>query len=279
MLAYGILGATFIHNIIGLDFLTAGTIFFIVGGLLFFLSLEEVGKINFYLTLPLIVFAAILAFKLYPAIDVGNYVIKGNAWFLSYGVLVFAFGGYSALPDIKDVLGSRDHKSPKKIIFWSLFISAILYLLFIFSILGVSGSASTSDALSGIAAILGRGVLMLGSLIGIFTVFRAYVGFGVDLKLTYLYDYEIKEKISWLLAFLPPILLFLLGFTDLVKVLSIVGSVGLGVFAIFVLLMVSEKKKEVSEFVGFKVRAWWVFALGLLIVLGALQGVFSSLIF
>src|SRR3989344_4718042 len=246
MLAYGILGATFLQNIYGIDFFTAGIMFFILGGSLFFLSIDEVGKINFYLTLLLACFISLLALRVFPEIHAENFLVEGRSWLLAYGILVFAFGGYSAIPDLRDILGARNHSLPKKIIFLSLLAAALLYVVFIASILGVNGASVTPDALSGLGGVLGRGILVLGSLIGIFTVFRAYVGFGADLKLTYRYDYEIKEGRAWLLVFIPPILLFLLGFIDLVKILSLVGSVGLGVFAVFILLMVWEKRKDIS---------------------------------
>jgi len=276
MLAYGVLGALFLQNIFGISFLAGGVAFFILGGFLFFLSLQEVGKINFYLTLPLLAFILILAAKLFPHIHGENFLAAGErSWFLAYGILVFAFGGYSALPDLHDILGHASRLIFKRIIFWTLFVSGIFYLIFIFSVLGVAGKAVTQEALSGLGSYLGRGVAVIGSLIGIFTVFRAYVGFGSGLKLMLHYDYNISKRMGWLLAFLPPVLLFLTGFVDLVEILSIVGSVGLGIFAVFILLMAWKKKNEVSAFLGFTPRAWWLLPLGILIVLGALQDIIS----
>ncbi len=279
MLAYGILGATFLQNIFGIDFFTGGILFFILGGSLFFLSINEVGKINFYLTLLLVCFVSLMALKVFPEIRAENFLAEGHSWFLAYGILVFAFGGYSAIPDLKDILGARNHALPKKIIFLSLAAAALLYAIFIAAILGVSGASVTPDALAGLSGILGRGILIIGSLIGIFAVFRAYVGFGADLKLTYRYDYEIRAGAAWFLSFLPPILLFALGFVDLIKILSLVGSVGLGIFAFFILLIAWEKRKDISTFLGFKIRVWLLFAVGVLLVLGALQDLFAGFIF
>ncbi|OGF69922.1 hypothetical protein A3H65_02670 [Candidatus Giovannonibacteria bacterium RIFCSPLOWO2_02_FULL_45_14] len=279
MLAYGILGATFLQNIFGIDFFIGGILFFILGGALFFLSIDEIGKINFYLTLPLVCFILLMAFKIFPDIHPENFLVDGHSWFLAYGILVFAFGGYSALPDLRDILGARNRSLPKKIILWSLVAAALVYLVFIFTVLGVSGSFVTPDAISGLPSALGKGILVIGSLIGIFTVFRAYIGFGADLKLTYKYDYEIREVSAWFLSFLPPIFLFILGFVDLVRVLSVVGSVGLGIFAVFILLMVWERKGDVSTFLGFRVRGWWLSIIGILVVLGALQDLFAGFIF
>ena len=141
--------------------------------------------------------------------------------------------------------------------------------------LGVVGSGVTEDAISGLSGILGKSGIILGSLIGIFAVFRSYITFGADLKLTFLYDYGISKNSAWLIAFIPPVALFLMGFIDLVKVLSIVGSVGLGVFAIFILLMVNKKRKEINSFVGFTPKPWILAAIGVLFMFGALQDVLN----
>ncbi len=276
MLAYGLLGAIFLETILGLDFFWGGILFFIAGGALFFLSLRSVAKINFYLTLPLLAFILILAVQLLPNVESGNFTLPSTSDFLlPYGVLLFAFGGYAALPDLHDVLGANRRKLSKKIILWSLIISALVYLIFILAVLGASGVQTTPDAFSGLLSTAGRSVVLIGSIIGILTVFTSYLVFGVDLKLTFRYDYKFSESISWILAFAPPLLLFALGFTNLIKILSLVGSVGLGIFAVFVLLISWREREKLSSFLGFTPRAWWLLPLGVLIVLGALQDILN----
>ena len=275
MLAYGVLGGVFLHTAFGISAFMGGLVFFMAGGFLFFLPLKSVGRANFYLTLPLLIFILVLAWELAPAVNVENFASSGSSdWFLLYGILLFAFGGYSALPDLHDVLGANSRALSKKIIFASLFIAAVFYLVFIFAIWGASGPNATPDAFLGLGKAAGRGIIMVGSLIGILAVFTSYVVFGADLKLTFRYDYRIPETFSWLLAFLPPVFLFWLGFTDLVKILSLVGSVGLGVFAVFVLLISWKKRGELSSFLGFTPRLWWLLPLGILVVLGAAQNIF-----
>lgn len=276
MLAYGVLGGIFLKTILGASAFTGGLIFFVAGGFLFFLPLKSVGKANFYLTLPLLVFILVLAWKLSPSVNVGNFAPYGSSgWFALYGILLFAFGGYSALPDFHDVLGANSRALSKKIISASLFIAALFYLIFIFAIWGASGPNTTPDAFSGLGVSGIDGFARLGSLIGLLAVFTSYIVFGADLKLTFRYDYQIPETFSWFLAFLPPVFLFWLGFTDLVKILSLVGSVGLGVFAVFVLLISWREREKISAYLGFRPRLWWLLPLGILVVLGALQDVFS----
>ena len=275
MLAYGILGAIFLENILGAPFFLGGLLFFLVGGALFFLSLRTVGKLNFYLTLPLLLFILILAAKLIPHINTLNFSSPlRRELFLPYGVLLFAFAGYSALPDLHDVLPARSRALSKRIIFISLIISAIFYLVFTLAVLGATGLETSQDALSGLRGVIGGSAVGVGSAIGLLAVFTSYVVFGADLKLTFRYDYHLPAGFSWLFAFFPPVMLFSLGLTDLVKILGIVGAVALGVFALLVLRMAWVVRQEIRTFLGFKVQAWWLFSLGVLI----LAGVFSQLL-
>jgi amino acid permease len=195
-------------------------------------------------------------------------------WFLPYGVLLFAFGGYSALPDMHDVLGANSRRAARKIIFLSLLISAIFYLIFTLAVLGRAGTETSQDALSGLERMAGKGVVVVGSLIGLLAVFTSYIVFGADLKLLFRYDYNISGSLAWLLAFLPPVLLFLFGFTNLVKILNIVGSVGLGVFGAFIVWISWKERVILSSFLGFMPRAFWLLSLGILVVLGAVQSLF-----
>ncbi len=274
LLAYGVLGGTFLNIIFGVSILKGGIIFLAAGGLLFLLSLDFIGKVDFYLSLLLFCFVFFLDFKLIPSIEMKNIFQSGaNDYFLPYGIFLFSLGAYSAIPDIKDVLGINSSRVLKKIIFWGLSCGAFFYLLFSVPILGVLGPRVSEDAFLGLGLVLGKGIVSFGAAIGLLAIFRTYLGLGEDLKLTFKYDFGFPEILSWLLAFSPSFVLFSLGFSNLISILRFVGSVGLGIFAFFIILMAWKIRDEVSEFLGFGVKLWWVLPLGLLIIAGALQDI------
>ncbi|MEK7084993.1 MAG: aromatic amino acid transport family protein [Patescibacteria group bacterium] len=276
VLAYGILGGIFLEAFLGVEFFQGAIAFFILGGLLFKMDLRAVGKANFYLTVLLFLFIAGFSFVVMPQIRVEHfYSALGEDWFLPYGVLLFAFAGHSALPDLFEVVGRNSQGRFKKIIFWSLAASAAVYLIFIAAILGVSGSGVTEDALSGLYRTVGDGFIAVGSLIGLLAVFTSYVALGVDLKLTFHYDYRFSDTASWLLAFLPPVLLFVLGLDDLTKILSVVGAVGLGAFSFLTVLAAWKKREEVERFLNIRLRPWWLYLIAVLVAAGVTGEILS----
>ena len=77
-------------------------------------------------------------------------------WLLPYGVWLFSLTGFSAIPPTRDIFINLPVKNFKRVISISLFLAAITYAIFVFSVLGTSGSLATVDALSGIKGHYGR---------------------------------------------------------------------------------------------------------------------------
>ncbi|MBI2609682.1 hypothetical protein HYW53_00710 [Candidatus Giovannonibacteria bacterium] len=276
MLAYGVLAGEFLEALTGMPALLSGSVFMLLGGFLFFLSLDSVAKIDFYLSLFLFLFVIFLTFKLLPFFDSSNlFAYVQPDYFLPYGIFLFAFGAYSALPDVHDVLGGESSKSYKKIISLGLCFGALFYLIFSLSILGALGASVSKNAFKGLENILGKGTIAMGSLIGLLVILRTYIALGADLKLAFKYDYRVPPIPAWLFTFLPSFLLFILGFSNLIEILHFVGAVGLGIFGVFIILMAWSERKKVSEFLGFKLRLWWIFPLAALILIGAFREVIT----
>ena len=246
MLVYGLLGGKFLTNFF--DFFNGYTeqlltiAFFGAGALLSLFNIKRIGNISFYLTAPLIGFIFYFIYIAAPNISLDNFLTQPdwlyNAdWFLPYGVWLFSLSGFAALPEVRDLFEKTSLAKFKKVISISLFLSAIFYLLFIFVVLGSSGSLVTEDALSGAARVLGAKALTIGSLIGFFAVFTSYLALLVSLKNIFRFDYKAPFALSWLISFLPPIAMYLVGINELITILSIVGTVGMGVLGVFIIFM------------------------------------------
>lgn len=253
LLVYGLLAGLFLSNIFSqfsASFLAI--MFFIICGLLVFSKTDNIASLNFYLTVPLFGFIFYLLFVSWPYIKIENFLINpgvfnhlfDGTWFLPYGVWLFALTGFSVVSEVREIFSNSPINGFKKVIVWSLVLSALFYLVFVAAILGVSGTTTTEDALSGIAGILGRDALLIGSLIGLLAVFTSYIALATDMKNIFSLDYKISKLSSLFLTIVPPLALFLIGASDFVKILGITGTLGMGILGVFIILMSRKLRKD-----------------------------------
>lgn len=260
LVVYGLLGGIFLSNLFkfwGVE-ISAGlfsVLFFAVGGLLILTRLKKLADINLYLVIPLFAFTFYLFFRYLGQVNFSNFTSSFDGsflnfkkdWFLPYGVWFFSLSGFSALPEVKDLVSGVSLKKFKLVILSGICLCALAYMGFIFSIFGVSGNESTPDALLGLAEKTGSGALILGSLIGIIAVFTSYIALALDMKDIYKYDYNLPEIRAWFLAAIPPVLLYWAGVCDFVKTLSLIGAFGMGCIGIFIILMNDKLHKNLSQ--------------------------------
>jgi len=246
LLIYAIMGGIFLANFTSLfnghtvEFMTL--LFFACGGLMALFKVSRIAEINFYLTVPIVGFIVYLLFFSFPHIKTENFFSDGNwlmnkNWFLPYGVWLFSLTGFSAIPPTRDIFFNSSIKSFKRVVSISLFLAAAVYAIFIFSILGVSGSFTTVDALSGIKAVMGAKVMAIGSIIGFLAVFTSFIALAVDMKSMFRYDYKIHKFPAWLLVVVPPVIIYLKDIGGFINILAVTGSVGMGILGIFIILM------------------------------------------
>lgn len=155
-------------------------------------------------------------------------------WYLPYGIILFAFAGLSAVPIQRQLLANRERLMRPAII-CAVAIAAVLYLLFAFTVVGISGDVTSPEALAGLFNFLGSPIIILGALLGVMTISTSYVMLGTALYETFHIDYRMRVPSAWLLAVLPPILFFLIGLRNFIDVIGLVGSVAVGLLAILLL--------------------------------------------
>jgi len=169
-----------------------------------------------------------------------SYVNKDYLFF-PFGVILFAYLAFSIMPEIKRVL-SEERKKLKSVIIAAYLIAFIIYVLFAFSVIGFRGFSTPEIA----TIALGKPFVILG----ILTMFTAYLALSRALIDTYHYDFKLSKTKSWLLTILVPFVLYLiLEFfqkAEFVKVLGIGGVISGGLTAILVLI-IAKKAKEYGD--------------------------------
>lgn len=248
-LAYGVLGGIFLSQLFPVFSPAVWSfIFFGVSGVLTLFSFKEIGAINFYLTIPLVGFLVVLGGLAIPHMQTSHFGSGDSSlWFLPYGIFIFAFSGLAVIPETSDIMKRLTFRDMRNVIFISMGVTALLYLIFIITVVGVTGSVTTDDALSGLVAFIGREAIIIGAIIGFLAVLTSYISLAADMKNIFYLDYNIPPALSWTLSVLPAPVLFFLGFAHFLQILSFVGAVVFGVSGILIFLMARNFHKAHPE--------------------------------
>lgn len=158
--------------------------------------------------------------------------INFNYFMNPFGVIIFAFLGFTAIPEVKRIL-SENKSQMKRSIIYAYSISLAIYIIFTFLVIGYKGH--DTPELATIA--LGAPFIILGMI----TMFNAYLALSVSMIDTLKYDFKKSMKKAWFLTISIPILLIiilqLVGKADFTKVLGIGGVISGGLTAILILIM------------------------------------------
>lgn len=249
-------------------------VFFVLAASAVFKGLKTVAFFEGLMVFFLLCLVALVVLLGLPMIDLSNLTSAWSGWtnlFLPYGVILFAFGAAAAVPDMMDLLKDQKRKLKKAIILGMLF-PMIVYLVFAFVAVGVSGGATSQEAVIGLGQSLGPSILFLGALFGIITMSTSFLMLGLILKEVYWYDYKIPHFWSWFLVISVPLIIFLLKLISFVEVIGTAGAIMGGFEGIIILFMWEVARKKGERTPEYSLRVSWpvaallflVFALGII---------------
>ncbi|MFH1404618.1 MAG: aromatic amino acid transport family protein [Patescibacteria group bacterium] len=227
LLAYLLVGGKFLNTFLspvfhGSEFVYSCLLFVVAAYFIFrglkFASKLEIGIIIVLLTLFLFIIATAL-----PHVQISNLAgVNFKEIFVPYGVILFALGGIGIIPDMKDVLGKKVKQLPHAVMI-GLVVTTLLYFLFPFVIVGVTGAGTTGAAFDGLIPVLGGAFGSVASLLGSLTIFSIFMVLGIELLNSFKYDFKLHHITAWLLVVGVPFILFLAGIRDFISVISVVG--------------------------------------------------------
>ncbi len=233
IVAYILVGGTFAH--IALSPFFGGTIlfyrvlFFLVSAIGVLGGALTVAKLQKYFIGVYVLLIVVLAAIAVPSIDVqhffGGYV---HQLWTAFGVALFAFIGFGAIPEMRDILG-RERYALRRVVLIGMALVFLLYLVFVAAVVGVTGSATSPEALRGLAAFFGNTFLFFGGAVGLCTVFVATITQTLTVTNTWVYDYRVRYLVGCALALGIPLFIFLFGVSDYIHVIAVTGGVGGGV--------------------------------------------------
>lgn len=215
-------------------------------------SLVLAGGVAFMLRIHAIVFPALLGLIAVMLVASFSHVelvhfttINFDKAVLPLGVILFAVGGLSAVPEVRDILGKRDHLL-RKVIVYGMGIVMAVFLAFVVAILAFDGGAMTPDAISGIVRSAGRPLAILAASVATMVVFSAFVTIGTSILNTLMYDFRLRFSHAWIATVGVPVVIFLLGARDFIDVIGSVGGVLGGVSGLLI-VFAYEKARHSGE--------------------------------
>jgi len=246
LLVYIIVGGGFLQNVlsfINVSPVVFNLIFFSIGAIAIYFGLKLIAELDFFISIFLIVIVFLIFFFGFSNIDVVNFKnINLKNLIFPYGAILYALSGVSAIPEIKEILG-KSNKVYKRTIVLGTLIPAVLYLLFMYTVIGLTGANTSKEAFNGLIGVLGDKVVFWGSLFGFLACITSFFITGLSLKKTFWYDFKINKNLSWLLACAIPLILFAFGFNNFISIIIILGAL-LGAIQGSAIVMVYNKVKQ-----------------------------------
>lgn len=224
-------------------------IFFTIVATLVFLGLKTIGKSELIVTTLVIMIIVVFFVMSFVSIDVENLTgFNAKNIFLPYGVILFAFIGMAAIPEMKEEL-AKNRKQLKKAIMIGSLIPLVVYALFAVTVVGIVGLdwfnlLSQDERIATVALSLGmeRAIGVIVNLFAVLAMGTSFLTLGLALKQTFNYDYGMNKNMAWATVCAVPLAVFLIDafisdITSFISALDIAGSVSGGISGILIVLM------------------------------------------
>jgi hypothetical protein len=194
------------------------------------------------------------------------------SWFLPYGIVMFSLLGLAAIPEIATIESINSRQILARVITLSTSGAALLYAIFTWAVLGAIGPKVSPNAFLDIFKILpewGRWILPFVGLVAIGT---SYFTFGYMVRKTLELDFGFSPGSAFLVVAIVPILLFLLGLKDIIRIIGFLGGIWVSVDAALVLLMQERANSQTKQ--GF----WQYSFINRLLIIFFILGTISSIV-
>ena len=273
LLAYTILGGTFAHAIFSSVLPASITAyqygffaiaaFFLVGGIGIVSRMESWFVPFFFLMVCLI---GIISLPFVQSKDLLSFYPEHAS--IPFGVILFAMAGFGIVPELSALLRSRRATLRKSIVWGSLAVTT-LYIVFAMIVMAVSDGHVSPDAFGGLAPMLGNGILVAGSTLGMLSVFSSFLLLGTELINMLTFDYKKRFLVSWAGTVLIPFVAFLLGMRNFIEVIGWIGGVlGGGLGLILLAAYLAAKEHVCTPKRCLTIPNWVIYACGAVYVVG-----------
>ncbi len=178
-----------------------------------------------------------LSFGILPQIHIENFYYHdfGNL-FLPLGVILFALQASPAIAEAHALL-PQDPKKFKKALIIGTLIPIVVYMLFAVATVGVLGLSTTPLVSNALGDKFGWWVKFLINAFAIFAMGTGFLGLGLATKQTLVWDWKISPFLAVILVISAPLVFYMLGWHDFLKVIGLIGGVLSGLEAMLLVFI------------------------------------------
>ncbi len=215
-------------------------LFWIVMSLISYSGLKAMKKGGPWGITLMFVMTITISILLFNKVDSQNFEYYNIKEFLTpFGVIIFAFLGFTAIPEMRRILHAEKFLLKSSII-TAYAISFTIYSLFVFFVLGSQGKNTPE------IATIALGVPFI--ILAMVTMFNAYLAHSVAMADIFVFDFNKKRKLAWLYTVSIPIIMLILlsvfNKASFTTVMSIGGVISGGFTATLIFLMVKKAKLQ-----------------------------------
>lgn len=283
MLAYIIVGGLFLHQLLapvfGGGLIIYASVLFFFEALIVLFGIRLIAGTEFIMTGLLILIIALISWQGLAVIELDNYtLINWQNIFLPYGLIFFSVSGMAAIPEVCRLLAGQKEKI-KSAIAWGTYLSAMLMLIFVMVIVGLTGKNITPDTLAGLSRVFGDGIIKITLVFGLLAIITSMICIAQADREVFWWDFKLNKNLAWALACFTPFFIYLAGLRDITKVVGLTGALAGGILGIVVIYLVIKIKQkcECDSVIKNKINKITVSGLSLLFILGLIYEVWQAL--
>lgn len=225
-------------------------IFFAIVSMILYQGIKATGRTEMLVIVIMILIVLLIGIFSIKNINTAHFT--GFHWTkiaYPYGVILFAFVGTAAIPELREELQKKKKEMKKAILVGSI-TPIIIYLLFTIIALGIIGPANFNSlqpderiATIALRIYAGNYLSIAANIFAALAMFTSFLGLGLALKEMYEYDLKLKKTTAFLLTIIPPLIIALSGMAQFIEIIGFTGAVAGGIDGILILSAYWKAKK------------------------------------
>ncbi len=272
LLPFLIVVGPFLHGLFGLDPFFGSILMWMLAAVMLLFGMGVVVRVESWIIGTLLLVYVLLMIFSVPHLHLNAMAAFGKPHFflLPIGVILFALGGFGAIPEMHDLLGRQKRRIGKAILL-SMTILTLLYGLFVFFVMGTLGETVAQNPLPAMAALMPPWLGVLVLLVGTISAFSIFPVIGSELIATLQVDFGRSKGFAWSVTALVPLLVYLAGVRELTTVMGFFGSTFGAVIGLFIIAAYGKTKAPRL------LPLWSRYPVALVFALGALAEIWYTL--